>query len=109
MFKKIYIPANVGIDVENGDYHFSMGDPVVAQAVALRTAKELAEYFDHNVSYGWPTVWSPECCLIYLPNNSGVLQMDNRTGADFVTVGAATERFIEEPSGGSFYILATPR
>ncbi len=85
-FKKFYIPANVGIDVDNGDYHVSMGDPIAAQVIASRMAKELAEFLQHDVGYGWPTVWSPDSCLIYLPSNSGVMQMDNRTAADIVTI-----------------------
>ena len=92
-FTKFYTAANVGIDVEGGDYHHSMGDPIAAQAVALRSAKELAENLDHEVGYGWPAVWNSKCCLLYYPNSNGVLQLDQNTGAEIMDIESATEKF----------------
>ncbi len=99
-FTKFYTAANVGIDVEGGDYHPSMGDPIAAQAVALRSAKELAENLNHEVGYGWPAVWDSKCCLLYYPNANGVLQLDQTTGAEIMDIKKATEKFKKESCGG---------
>ncbi len=106
-FLPFYLSEHVGIDHNEGDYHRSMADPIAALAVALRSARVLAESLEYKVGFGWPTVWDSNCCLVYDLNSEDEKQFDQNSGADdILNIKKATEKFFH--LGGEYLHLGEP-
>ena len=60
-------------------YHASYDEPDRSNAIALRRAKEVANLFSCDTPFGWPVNWSCEHAFIYMPLDSGDLQISKTT------------------------------
>ena len=77
-------------------FHGTFGDTDLANAVALRRAKELPDHFGHTCTYGWPVVWCEKLVFIYMPNDSGSLQIDVKSKPRVEPRESAIAMFLKE-------------
>ena len=85
--------------IDEDDFHATMGDQNIAEAIALQKAKELARVSRHDTDYGWPVVWKYDVCFQYRNLRSNVLQIDCRTDPRVIPIEEAKDFF----SGQSFH------
>ena len=86
-------------------YHASYDEPDRSNAIALRRAKELANLFSCDTPFGWPVNWSGEYAFIYLPLDSGDLQVDKTTPPRAVPRPEAIKMFLVNDVSQRFHHL----